>query len=222
MRLLVVEDEPALQKQLSQALNQAHYAVDVCSDGEEGLFQASEVDYDLIVLDIGLPKRDGLSVLNQLREQGKKTPVLLLTARGNWQDKVEGLEAGADDYLTKPFVMEELLARVSALLRRSSGHASAVITKGDISLDSHNKTVSLLGQTLDITSYEFKTLEYLMLNAGKVISKTELTEHIYEQDYDRDSNVIEVFVGRLRKKLDPDNTVKPIATVRGQGYRFAL
>lgn len=222
MRLLVVEDEAALQRQLTEALKKESYTVDAASDGEEGLYQITEYDYDLAIIDIGLPKMDGISLVKEIRKQGKSCPVLILTARGDWQDKVEGLEAGADDYLTKPFVLEELKARINALLRRSSGHASSVIEFGPISLDSSNKSVSVNAAVLDLTSYEYKTLEYLMLNAGKVISKTELTEHIYEQDYDRDSNVIEVFIGRLRKKIDPDNSLKPIATVRGQGYRFAL
>lgn len=222
MRLLVVEDELHLQQQLSDALRAQQYTVDVASDGEEGDFQLSEYDYDLAIVDLGLPKLDGIALIRRQREQDNRVPMLILTARGDWQDKVEGLEAGADDYLAKPFVMEELLARVSALLRRAVGQATSTLHAGPISLDSHRKEVRLNEQLLELTSFEFKTLEYLMLHADKVISKTELTEHIYEQDHDRDSNVIEVFIGRLRKKLDPDTQLKPIVTVRGQGYRFAL
>ena len=222
MRLLVVEDESLLREQLVTALTQAGYAVDGVADGQEGLFQLQEFDYDLAVIDLGLPKIDGISIVKKIREQGKALPILILTARGDWLDKVEGLEAGADDYLTKPFVQEELQARLNALLRRSAGQASAVIAFGPVSLDSSAKTVNLNDSALELTSFEYKTLEYLILNAGKVVSKTELVEHIYDQDFDRDSNVIEVFIGRLRKKLDPDNSLKPIGTVRGQGYRFDL
>lgn len=222
MRLLVVEDEALLREQLVSSLTKNGYAVDAAKDGEEGLFQIQEFDYDLAVIDLGLPKLDGLSLVKAIREQGKSLPIIILTARGDWQDKVGGLEAGADDYLTKPFVQEELQARLNALLRRSAGQASSVIEFGPVSLDGNAKKISLKGSALELTSFEYKTLEYLMLNAGKVVSKTELVEHIYDQDFDRDSNVIEVFVGRLRKKLDADNSLKPIATVRGQGYRFDL
>ncbi len=222
MRLLVVEDEALLCEQLVSSLTKVAYAVDAAEDGEEGLFKAQEYDYDLAIIDLGLPKIDGISLVKKIREQGLIFPILVLTARGDWQDKVEGLEAGADDYLTKPFVQEELHARLNALLRRSAGQASSLMSFGPISLDSNAKTVSLNADILDLTSFEYKTLEYLMLHAGKVISKTELVEHIYDQDFDRDSNVIEVFVGRLRKKLDPGNSLKPIGTVRGQGYRFDL
>lgn len=222
MRLLVVEDEALLREQLISSLSQYGYAVDAAQDGEEGLYQLQEFDYDLAIIDLGLPKLDGISLLKKIREEGSKLPVLILTARGDWQDKVLGLEAGADDYLTKPFVQEELQARLNALLRRSAGQASSVVSFGPISLDSSAKTISVNADILELTSFEYKTLEYLMLHAGKVVSKTELVEHIYDQDFDRDSNVIEVFVGRLRKKLDPDNTLKPIGTVRGQGYRFEL
>lgn len=222
MRLLVVEDEALLCEQLVSSLTKVAYAVDAAEDGEEGLFKAQEYDYDLAIIDLGLPKIDGISLVKKIREQGLIFPILVLTARGDWQDKVEGLEAGADDYLTKPFVQEELHARLNALLRRSAGQASSLMSFGPISLDSNAKTVSLNADILDLTSFEYKTLEYLMLHAGKIISKTELVEHIYDQDFDRDSNVIEVFVGRLRKKLDPGNSLKPIGTVRGQGYRFDL
>ncbi len=222
MRILIVEDEPALQGQLRQGLEQAGYAVDTAADGREGLYYGEEHPYDLAIIDLGLPELDGVSLIKKLREQDKRYPILILTARGDWQDKVEGLEAGADDYLTKPFHQEELLARLNALLRRASGHASPQLEFGPLQIDTSAKTARLNEQVLDLTSYEYNTLEYLALNAGKVISKTELTEHLYEQDFDRDSNVIEVFVGRLRKKLDADNSLKPIATIRGQGYRFTL
>lgn len=222
MRLLVVEDEALLREQLVSSLTKNGYAVDSVKDGEEGLFQIQEFDYDLAVIDLGLPKIDGISLVKKVREEGLSLPILILTARGDWQDKVSGLEAGADDYLTKPFVQEELQARLNALLRRSAGQASAVTVFGPVSLDSSAKKISLNDSVLELTSFEYKTAEYLMLNAGKVVSKTELVEHIYDQDFDRDSNVIEVFVGRLRKKLDPDNSLKPIGTVRGQGYRFDL
>jgi len=222
MRLLVVEDEALLREQLVFSLTKNGYAVDSVKDGEEGLFQIQEFDYDLAVIDLGLPKIDGISLVKKIRKEGQSLPILILTARGDWQDKVSGLEAGADDYLTKPFVQEELQARLNALLRRSAGKASSVVEFGPVSLDSSAKTISLNDSVLELTSFEYKTAEYLMLNAGKVVSKTELVEHIYDQDFDRDSNVIEVFVGRLRKKLDPDNSLKPIGTVRGQGYRFDL
>ena len=222
MRLLVVEDEALLREQLLSSLSQHGYAVDAAEDGEEGLFQLQEFDYDLAIIDLGLPQIDGISRVKQVREQGKVLPILILTARGDWQDKVTGLEAGADDYLTKPFVQEELQARLNALLRRSAGQASSLVSFGPINLDSNAKTVCVNADRLELTSFEYKTLEYLMLNAGKVVSKTQLVEHIYDQDFDRDSNVIEVFIGRLRKKIDPENNLKPITTVRGQGYRFDL
>lgn len=222
MRLLVVEDELTLREQLSASLTQQGYAVDAAEDGREGLFYGTETDYDLAVIDIGLPHLSGIELIKQLRQQGRDYPVIILTARGAWQDKVEGLEAGADDYLVKPFHHEELYARLNALLRRSAGHASPVMQFGPLQINTAAKIVSLQGEELELTSYEYKTLEYLAHQAGKTISKTQLTEHLYDQDFDRDSNVIEVFVGRLRKKLDPDGTLKPITTVRGQGYRFTL
>jgi len=222
MRLLIVEDEPTLRDQLQQQLQEQGYAVDVAIDGREGLYYGEETNYDLAIIDIGLPHINGIELIRQLREKGQHYPVLILTARGEWQDKVEGLEAGADDYLVKPFHHEELSARINALLRRASGHASPQLKFGDIVLDTAAKTVSRNENLLELTSFEYKTLEYLVMKAGSTISKTELTEHLYDQDFDRDSNVIEVFVGRLRKKLDPDNSLKPIATIRGQGYLFNL
>jgi two-component system response regulator PhoP len=222
MRLLVVEDENELRQQLVDYLHRQGYIVESAADGREAAFMGRENPYDLAVIDIGLPQLSGVDVIRQLRAQNKNFPVLILTARGHWQDKVEGLEAGADDYMVKPFHNEELKARINALLRRAAGQATPVFSFGDIRIDSGSKQVSLHGKLLELTGYEYNTLEYLVHRAGQVVSKTELTEHLYDQDFDRDSNVIEVFIGRLRKKLDPDGELKPIATVRGQGYRFTL
>lgn len=219
MRVLVVEDEPLLQQQLQDSLQSEGYAVDLASDGEEALFMGREYPYDIAIIDLGLPKLDGMSVIKSLREQQLDFPVLILTARSSWQDKVEGLESGADDYLAKPFHMPELIARLNALLRRQAGSASAVLSHGPVALDTNAKTVTVAEQPVDLTAYEYKVLEYMLMNANKVVSKVELTEHIYDQDFDRDSNVIEVFVGRLRKKLVA--APKMIETVRGQGYRLA-
>ncbi len=221
MRILVVEDEQALQDQLVSALSKAGYSVDCANDGQEGLFNGSEYPYDLAVVDIGLPKLNGIELIQQLRQRDKVYPVLILTARGHWQDKVDGLEAGADDYLVKPFHMEELLARINALIRRAAGVAQPVLEIGTVRLNTSTQEVTRDGEALDFTAYEYKVLEYLMLNPDKVVSKVELTEHIYDQDFDRDSNVIEVFVGRLRKKLDPAGQHSPIETLRGRGYRFS-
>jgi two-component system response regulator PhoP len=219
MRILVVEDEPNLSAQLKQRLSEEGYIVDLAADGEEGLYFGREYDYDAAVVDLGLPKLDGMDLIAELRRDNRDFPVLVLTARGNWQDKVEGLEAGADDYLTKPFQTEELLARLNALMRRAAGYASPVIEQGGLKLDTAKKEVRVEDALVELTAYEYKVLEYLMLNPSRVVSKTELTDHLYEQDFDRDSNVIEVFVGRLRKKLTP---VNPIRTIRGQGYRFSM
>lgn len=220
MRLLLVEDEPVLRDQLASRLRKDGYAVDTASDGEEGLFYALEYPIDLAIIDLGLPKISGIELIARLRKQGRDVPVLILTARNRWQDKVEGLESGADDYLAKPFHYEELAARVKALIRRSAGQADPVIVVGDVELNSITQNVSKGGEALDLTAYEYRLLHYLMLNAGKVISKMELTDHLYEEDTDRDSNVIEVFIRRLRKKLDPDGTLEPIETLRGRGYRY--
>lgn len=222
MRLLIVEDEVALQEQLRSALEKTGYSVDVAGDGEEGLFLGLEYPYDLAIVDLGLPKLNGVDLVRQLRKENCNYPVLILTARGNWQDKVEGLEAGGDDYVVKPFHLEEVMARINALLRRAVGLAKPSVIYGPIELETASQQIKLNGETVELTSYEYKVIEYLMLHPGEVISKTTLTEHIYDQDYDRDSNVIEVFVGRLRKKLDPSNSVKPIETLRGRGYRFTL
>ncbi len=220
MRLLLVEDEPILRDQLANRLRQDGYAVDTAVDGEEGLFYAGEYPIDLAIIDLGLPKLSGIEVIQGLRAQGNVVPVLILTARNKWQDKVEGLESGADDYLAKPFHYEELAARVKALIRRAAGKADPVIVVGDVSLNSVTQDVRHNGELLELTAYEYRLLHYLMLNAGKVISKMELTDHLYEEDTDRDSNVIEVFIRRLRKKLDPDGTLEPIETLRGRGYRY--
>ncbi len=222
MRILVIEDEEALRTQLHEQLSSRGYSVNSAEDGEEGLFYGREYPQDLAVIDIGLPKLSGIEVIKRLRAEGFTYPIIILTARGNWQDKVEGLEAGADDYLVKPFHIEELLARLNALLRRSVGLATPELACGPLKLDTVGQSVQINGEPVSLTAYEYRILEYLMLNTGKVISKTELTEHIYEQDFDRDSNVLEVLVGRLRKKLDPDNSIQPIETLRGRGYRFTL
>jgi two-component system response regulator PhoP len=220
MRLLVVEDQSLLRQQLAQGLTRHGYVVDDAADGRAGLYFATEYSYDAAIIDLGLPLLDGISLIRQIRAQGRMFPILILTARGDWQDKVEGLDAGADDYVVKPFQLEEILARLNALLRRAAGFAKPLIEFGPIALDITAKRVTLAGQGVDLTAYEYKLIEYLMLHPGKVISKTELTEHLYAQDYDRDSNVLEVFVRRLRQKLDPDDTLHPIETIRGQGYRF--
>ena len=222
MRLLIIEDEQSIADQLAQFFKSLKFVIDRASDGEEGSYYALEYDYDLAIIDIGLPKKNGITVINELREAGKKYPVLVLTARGHWQDKVNGLEAGADDYLVKPFHEEELRARANALIRRSTGNASPILDYGNIKINTAKKLVSLSNKEIELTSYEYNTLEYLALHSGETISKTELTEHLYHQDFERDSNVIEVFVGRLRKKLDPENELSPIKTVRGQGYIFNL
>ena len=222
MRILVVEDEASLRAQLEAQLRKAGYAVDAAADGEDGFYLGRENPFDLAVVDLGLPKLSGIDVIRRWRAAGRSFPVLILTARGLWQDKVEGLNAGADDYLTKPFQAEELHARINALLRRAAGVAKPVLQCGPISLDMTAHTVRVDNLPLELTGYEYKVLEYLMLNRGKVISKTELTEHVYDQDFDRDSNVIEVFIGRLRRKLDPENRTQPIETLRGRGYRFTL
>ena len=217
MRILVVEDEPTLAAQLRQALTAAGYAVDLAHDGREACFLGEVETFDAVVLDLGLPLMDGLSVLKRWRGGGRAMPVLILTARGDWHEKVAGIDAGADDYLTKPFHMEELLARVRALIRRAAGQASAELVCGAVVLDTRGGRVTVDGQALALTSHEFRVLSYLMHHAGEVVSRTDLTEHIYAQDYDRDSNTIEVFVARLRKKLPPGL----IETVRGLGYRLA-
>ena len=217
MRILVVEDEPTLAGQLVEALRGAGYTVDAAADGESARYLGDVETFDAVVLDLGLPVMDGLTVLKAWRAGGRNMPVLILTARDNWHEKVAGIDAGADDYLTKPFHMEELLARVRALLRRSTAHASAEGRCGPLVLDTRQARASVDGRALTLTSHEFKVLSVLMQRAGEVVSRSELTEHVYAQDLDRDSNTIEVFIGRLRKKLPPDT----IETVRGLGYRLA-
>ncbi len=222
MRVLVVEDEAGIREQLAARLREEGFAVDTASDGEEGLYYGREYPVDLAIVDVGLPKLNGIDLIQQLRAERQSFPILILTARSRWQEKVDGLEAGADDYLVKPFHVEELLARVRALLRRAAGSAQSAIECGPVTLNTSTQEVSVDGSPLTLTAYEYRLLQYLMLNPGKVVSKAELTDHIYEEDSDRDSNVIEVFIGRLRKKLDPDNVTKPIETLRGRGYRFKL
>ncbi|MEO0443004.1 MAG: response regulator transcription factor [Pseudomonadota bacterium] len=222
MRLLLIEDEPQLRQSLQQFLSKTDYSVDSAGDGKEGLYLGSEHPYDVGVIDIGLPEINGIDLIKQLRAQHIDFPILILTARGHWEDKVKGLEAGADDYLVKPFHNEELRARLNALTRRSKGHASPVLCYGSLVLNTASKQVLVDDAELSLTQYEYNTLEYLALNHQRVISKTELTEHLYDQDFDLDSNVIEVLIGRLRKKIDRNGLLKPIATLRGQGYRFAL
>ena len=216
MRILLVEDDPDLSRQLKSSLDDAGYAVDHAPDGEEAQFLGETEPYDAIILDLGLPKVDGVSVLERWRREGNGTPVLILTARGAWSEKVAGFDAGADDYLTKPFHTEELLARLRALLRRAAGHSSPALTCGELRLDPRAARASAGGEPLRLTSLEYRLLHYLMMHQGRVISRTELVEHLYDQDFDRDSNTIEVFVGRVRKKIGADR----IETVRGLGYRL--
>jgi len=222
MRILIVEDEPQLRAQLVSQLEAKGYSVDAAADGENGLYLGREYPMDLAIIDLGLPRMSGIELIRRLRALQRPFPILILTARDAWQDKVEGLESGADDYLTKPFHGEELLARINALLRRAAGHSSPVLGAAGIEIDTVAQTVRSGNEAIVLTGHEYRILEYLMLHAGKVVSKTELTEHIYDQDFDRDSNVVEVLVGRIRKKVDPDGSRKPIETLRGRGYRFAL
>lgn len=221
MRILLVEDDSRLLTQLDQLLQKNGYSVDLADDGAKALFLLEEHPYDLAIIDIGLPVMDGFEVIQKARKKDVNCPILILTARDRWQEKVEGLDAGADDYLTKPFHNEELLARVKALIRRAAGQAHPTIERGPINMDTLTEEVTVNGLSMELTAYEYKVLEYLLLNPQKIVSKTELTEHIYDQDFDLDSNVIEVFVGRLRKKLDPDGSLKPIDTLRGRGYRIS-
>lgn len=216
MRMLVVEDDQDLNRQICGALEEAGYVVDKAFDGEEGHFLGDTEPYDAVILDLGLPQMDGLSVLERWRRDGHNMPVLILTARDRWSDKVAGIDAGADDYVAKPFHMEEVLARVRALVRRAAGLASNEIAVGDVVLDTKAGKVMKDGMSVKLTSHEFRLLSYMMHHKGRVISRTELVEHLYDQDFDRDSNTIEVFVGRLRKKFG----AKIIETVRGLGYRL--
>ncbi len=222
MRLLVIEDDATLRETLCSQLADAGFGIEQAGDGREGLYFALEYPIDLAIVDLGLPEISGLDLIRELREKGKTYPILILTARDRWQDKVDGLSAGADDYVVKPFHFEEVTARVSALLRRSGGWASSTLNAAPVSLDTARQELTVDGRPIELTSYEYKIIEHLMIRAGEVISKTELTDRLYDQDFERDSNVIEVFIGRLRKKMDPDNTISPIETLRGRGYRFAL
>jgi two-component system OmpR family response regulator len=217
VRLLVVEDDRDINRQVVNALEEAGYVADKAFDGEEGGYLGENEPYDAIILDMGLPKTDGVSVLQKWRRAGIKTPVIILTARDRWSDKVDGFDAGADDYVTKPFHMEELMARVRALLRRAAGHATSQIACGPVILDTRSGRVFVDGNPVKLTSHEYRLLSYLMHHTGRVVSRAELTEHLYDQDFDRDSNTIEVFIGRVRKKIGTER----IETVRGLGYRLA-
>ncbi len=222
MRALIIEDDPQLRAQIAQHLSDDGYAVDLAEDGEQGLYMATEFALDIAIVDLGLPKTSGLEIIRHVRKLGKSYPILILTARDGWQSKVEGLEAGADDYLVKPFHKEELLARSRALLRRSAGWSQALLESGPLVLDTGAKQAKVNGIDVELTAYEYRVLEYLLLHAGEVVSKTVLTEHLYSEDDERDSNVIEVFIRRLRSKLDPDGSLNPIVTLRGSGYRWDL
>lgn len=222
MRLLLIEDDAALRLPLARQLEAEGYRVDQAKDGEEGLFLAQEYPFDLAIVDLGLPKINGLTIVQRLRKEGRTLPLLILTARGSWQDKVSGLEAGADDYLTKPFEYPELAARVKALLRRSLKAASDVLAIGPIAIDFSAQAVRLDGEPLELTAYEYRLLEFLVRERARVVPKAELADYLYPHGEDRDSNVLEVLIGRLRRKLDPEGRLAPIETVRGRGYRFTL
>jgi two-component system response regulator PhoP len=222
MRILVVEDEPTLQEQVRAGLEAQSYTVDSTGDGKEALYLATEYPYDAAIVDIGLPGLSGLDIIGRLRARGSHLPILVLTARARWQDKVQGLETGADDYLTKPFEMEELLARLKALLRRAAGAAQEVLRFGPVTFNPGSQKVAVDGAEVELTSYEYRLLEHLMRERRRVLSKDELAAHLYPHDEERDSNVIEVLNGRLRRKLDPSGTLQPLETLRGRGYRFTL
>lgn len=222
MRVLVIEDDSRLNAQLAEVLGEQGFVVDTATDGKEGEWMATEYPLDAAIIDLGLPEQDGLEVIKALREKGRDYPVLILTARDRWQDKVTGLESGADDYLAKPFHMEELLARLRALIRRSGRWTVSELVSGPVQINTQSQTVTLNGEPLSLTGYEYRLLEYLMVHAGEVMSKSRLTDHIYAEGDERDSNVIEVFIRRLRRKLDPDENLNPIETLRGRGYRWAL
>lgn len=222
MRILVIEDEFRLQNQIRRQLEAAGYMVDTSSSGDEGLFLATEYRPDAAIIDIGLPGKSGLEIIKALRERGSLLPILILTARSSWQDKVQGLEMGADDYLTKPFQMEELQARVRALLRRAVGIPQTLLKCGPIAVDVTAQSVSVGGANIELTSFEYRLLEELVCHRGEILSKESLADALYPHNEDRDSNVLEVMIGRLRRKLDPEGTLKPIETMRGRGYRFTL
>lgn len=220
MRILVVEDEPVLREALVERLRQGGFVVDAAADGIEGEYAGREFPIDVALVDLGLPGKPGLEVIRDWRQGGLSFPILILTARDRWQEKVEALQAGADDYVTKPFQFEEVEARLQALLRRAGGWSQPVLRAGALELDPRTQRVRVAERDVELTAFEYRLLEYLMVHAGEVVSKSELTDKLYEQDFDRDSNVIEVFVGRLRRKLDPDGTLQPIETLRGRGYRL--
>jgi len=222
MRAIVIEDDLDIQQQIVGRLQQEGFAVDCAEDGSEGLYLLQEYPSDVAIVDLGLPEMSGLEVISQARKQGINVPILILTARGRWQDKVEGLDAGADDYLVKPFHHEEMMARVRVMIRRASGWSDSRITCPPVSLDTASQRTFVGEREINLTAYEYRVLEYLMVHAGEVISKSVLTEHLYDDEADNDSNVLEVFIRRLRQKLDPDETLKPIETLRGRGYRFVL
>jgi two-component system response regulator PhoP len=220
VRVLVIEDEPVVRDALVQNLRDAGFVVDAAADGVEGEYAGREFPIDIALVDLGLPGKPGLEVIRAWRGAGLSFPILILTARDRWQEKVEALQAGADDYVTKPFQFEEVEARLQALLRRAGGWSQPVLRSGPVELDPRTQRVEVAGRDVELTAFEYRLLEYLMMHAGEVVSKSELTDKLYEQDFDRDSNVIEVFVGRLRRKLDPDGTLQPIETLRGRGYRL--
>jgi two-component system response regulator PhoP len=222
MRAIVIEDDIDIQQQIVTRLKAEGFAVDSADSGDEGLYLMQEYPADVAIVDLGLPRMSGLEVINKTREQGNNVPILILTARGRWQDKVEGLDAGADDYLVKPFHHEEMMARIRVLIRRASGWSDSRILCAPLTLDTATQRTYVDDREVELTAYEYKVLEYLMLHAGEVISKTVLTEHLYDDESDNDSNVIEVFIRRLRQKLDPDEALKPIETLRGRGYRLTL
>jgi len=222
MRAIVIEDDIDIQQQIVERLKSEGFAVDSTDNGDEGLYLVQEYPADVAIVDLGLPKMSGLEVIRRIREQGVKIPILILTARDRSQDKVEGLDAGADDYLVKPFHHQEMMARIRVLIRRASGWSDSRIVCAPVSLDTATQRTYVGERELELTAYEYKMLEYLMLHASEVISKTVLTEHLYDDESDKDSNVIEVFIRRLRQKLDPDETLQPIETLRGRGYRFTL
>lgn len=220
MKLLLIEDDEAIVKLLNTELERAGFSLDICTDGQDGLYRAREYNYDLLIIDIGLPLISGTEIVQQLRAEKSQVPILILTARGSWQDKVLGLKSGADDYLVKPFQQEELVARIHALLRRAGGYTNSVMSCGQLTMDLDSQEVTLNGQSITLTAFEFKLLQYFLLHPNKVASKSVLADYLYEEDQERDSNVIEVIVARLRQKIDPDNSWKPIETLRGRGYRL--
>jgi two-component system response regulator PhoP len=222
MRLLLIEDDAALRLGLKRQLEAEGYRVEQAGDGEEGLFLAQEYPFDLAIVDLGLPKLSGIAIVQRLRAKGSAMPILILTARSSWQDKVAGLETGADDYLVKPFEYPELAARIKALLRRSLKSANDVLTLGPLSIDLSGQSVRLDGEALELTAFEYRMLEYMVRERARIVTKQELSDYLYPHGEDRDSNVLEVLIGRLRRKLDPAGTLTPIETVRGRGYRFTL